>query len=124
MCIQAYVVDECCDAPLGIKDSNSQDLGEQWEAVSLHPEQFCLTFHREHWKPVRNFENASRCEITCLDVIRHSQGRANLQQTRDKKDLQEKFQGLIFLMDQNDQIEKERWNTSRTARENPDFKSS
>ena len=105
---QAYVLDECFDAPLVDKGlQQAKDLGEQWEALSLIQKVFVSPLTRTLETCQEIFKMHPDVKIIALDVIKEfPQGLQICNKRRDKKDLQEKFSRIDFsqLESESDQI--------------------
>ena len=105
---QAYVLDECFDAPLVDKGlQQAKDLGEQWEALSLIQKVFVSPLTRTLETCQEIFKMYPDVKIIALDVIKEfPQGLQICNKRRDKKDLQEKFSRIDFsqLESESDQI--------------------
>ena len=125
---QAYVLDECFDAPLVDKGlQQAKDLGEQWEALSLIQKVFVSPLTRTLETCQEIFKMHPDVKIIALDVIKEvPQGLQICNKRRDKKDLQEKFSRIDFsqLESESDQIwRKERMEHIEELRERiQDFK--
>ena len=125
---QAYVLDECFDAPLVDKGlQQAKDLGEQWEALSLIQKVFVSPLTRTLETCQEIFKMHPDVKIIALDVIKEfPQGLQICNKRRDKKDLQEKFSRIDFsqLEAESDQIwRKERMEHIEELRERiQDFK--
>ena len=105
---QAYVLDECFDAPLVDKGlQQAKDLGEQWEALSLIQKVFVSPLTRTLETCQEIFKMHPDVKIIALDVIKEfPQGLQICNKRRDKKDLQEKFSRIDFsqLESESDQM--------------------
>ena len=125
---QAYVLDECFDAPLVDKGlQQAKDLGEQWEALSLIQKVFVSPLTRTLETCQEIFKMHPDLKIIALDVIKEfPQGLQICNKRRDKKDLQEKFSRIDFsqLESESDQMwRKERMEHIEELRERiHDFK--
>jgi len=125
---QAYVLDECFDAPLVDKGlQQAKDLGEQWEALSLIQKVFVSPLTRTLETCQEIFKMHPDVKIIALDVIKEfPQGLQICNKRRDKKDLQEKFSRIDFsqLESESDQMwRKERMEHIEELRERiQDFK--
>jgi len=125
---QAYVLDECFDAPLVDKGlQQAKDLGEQWEALSLIQKVFVSPLTRTLETCQEIFKMHPDVKIIALDVIKEfPQGLQICNKRRDKKDLQEKFSRIDFsqLESESDQMwRKERMEHIEELRERiKDFK--
>ena len=105
---QAYVLDECFDAPLVDKGlQQAKDLGEQWEALSSIQKVFVSPLTRTLETCQEIFKMHPDVKIIALDVIKEfPQGLQICNKRRDKKDLQEKFSRIDFsqLESESDQM--------------------
>ena len=125
---QAYVLDECFDAPLVDKGlQQAKDLGEQWEALSLIQKVFVSPLTRTLETCQEIFKMHPDVKIIALDVIKEfPQGLQICNKRIDKKDLQEKFSRIDFsqLESESDQMwRKERMEHIEELRERiQDFK--
>ena len=125
---QAYVLDECFDAPLVDKGlQQAKDLGEQWKALSSIQKVFVSPLTRTLQTAEEIFSNSPTVRIIALDTIKEfPQGMQICNKRRDKKDLQEKFSRIDFsqLESESDQMwRKERMEHIEELRERiKDFK--